>query len=134
MLGDFSCVTSHWLTFFQNYFFKKKSFGNTIIRVSNGLDLDQDRHSVGLHLGPNYFQKPSARTKFATSRQRVKLTLKKLKYLSKLDILYLIFNDSLKVAPFLGCYQFACFFLLLLSSVDFFKIYCFKNVFLFLER
>ena len=38
-------------------FFKKNSFRNTI-RVSNGSDLDQDRHSV--HLGPNCLQRLSA--------------------------------------------------------------------------
>ena len=32
--------------FFQNYLFSKNSF-----RVSNSLDPDQDRHSVGLDLG-----------------------------------------------------------------------------------
>ena len=35
------------------------AFTNTI-RVSNGLDPEQDRHSVGPDLGPNYLQRPSA--------------------------------------------------------------------------
>ena len=42
-------------------FFKIKLFKNkpprTTIKVSNSLDPDQDRHSVGLHLGLNYLQK-----------------------------------------------------------------------------
>ena len=37
------------------HFFQKHSFRNTI-RVSNSLDPDQDRHSVGPNLGPNCFQ------------------------------------------------------------------------------
>ena len=34
----------------------KNYFRNTI-RVSNGLDLDQDQHFVGPDLGPNYLQR-----------------------------------------------------------------------------
>ena len=45
--------------FFQDQLFKKKSFRNTI-RVSNGFDPDQDRHSVRPDLGPNCLQKISA--------------------------------------------------------------------------
>ena len=45
--------------FFSKLIFKKKSFKNTI-RVSNGLDLDQDRHFVGPDLGPNFLQRLSA--------------------------------------------------------------------------
>ena len=41
----------------------------TTIRVSNSLDPDQDRHSVGLHLGSNCLQK--ALTKLPTGMQRV---------------------------------------------------------------
>ena len=41
------------LTFFKINFFKK--FFQNIIRVSNGLDPDQYRHSVGPDLCPNYF-------------------------------------------------------------------------------
>ena len=48
--------------FFQNQLFHKNSFRNTI-RVSKGLDLDQNRHSVGPDLGPNCLQKLSADTK-----------------------------------------------------------------------
>ena len=44
--------------FFQNELFQKNSFRNTI-RVSNSLDLDQDRRSVGLDLGPNCLQRLS---------------------------------------------------------------------------
>ena len=41
--------------FFSKLTFSKKNFRN-IIRVSNGLDPDQDRHSVGPDLGPNCLQ------------------------------------------------------------------------------
>ena len=44
--------------FFQNYFFKK-FFQNTI-RVSNGLEPDQDRQNVGPDLGPSCLQRLSA--------------------------------------------------------------------------
>ena len=40
--------------FFQNKFFSKNSFRDTI-RVSNGLDPDQEGHSVGPDLGPNSY-------------------------------------------------------------------------------
>ena len=43
-LGSFLCF-SCLVTFFQNYFFQKESLRNTI-RVSNGIDTDQDRRSV----------------------------------------------------------------------------------------
>ena len=43
-------------------FFSKLTFWNTI-RVSNGLDPDRDRHSVGPDLGPNCLQKFSADNK-----------------------------------------------------------------------
>ena len=45
--------------FFQYQLFQKNSFKNTI-KVSNGLDPDQDQHSVGPDLGPNCLQKLSA--------------------------------------------------------------------------
>ena len=45
----------HLLTFFKIYFVRK-SFRNTI-RMSNGLDSDQDQHSVYPDLGPNCFVK-----------------------------------------------------------------------------
>ena len=41
---------------FFKLIFKKISFRNTI-RVSNGLDLDEDRHSVGPDLGLNSLQR-----------------------------------------------------------------------------
>ena len=44
--------------FFSKLTFLKKSFRNTI-RVSNGLDPDQD-HSVGPDLGPNCLQRFTA--------------------------------------------------------------------------
>ena len=49
--------------FLQNYFFKNKS-PKTTIRVSNSLDPDQDRHSVGLHLGSNCLQKAIGRRQY----------------------------------------------------------------------
>ena len=48
--------------FFKNYHFHKYSFRNTI-RVSNGLDPDQDRLYVGPDLGPNHLQRLSADNK-----------------------------------------------------------------------
>ena len=47
--------------------FSKNSFRNTI-RVSNSLDLDQDRHSIGPDLGPNCSQRlvPLARKEIGT--------------------------------------------------------------------
>ena len=40
-------------------FLKRNVFRNTV-RVSNGLDPDQDRHSAGSDLGPNCLQMLSA--------------------------------------------------------------------------
>ena len=55
MLGNFTCFfVICW--FFQNSTFSKKYFRNTI-RVSNSLDPDQDRHSIGPDLGPNCLQR-----------------------------------------------------------------------------
>ena len=45
--------------FFSKFTFSKNSFRNTII-VSNNLDPDQDRRSVGPDLGPNCLQSLSA--------------------------------------------------------------------------
>ena len=53
--------------------FSKKCFRNTI-RVSNGLDPDQDRHSVGPDLGPNCFQRLSADDKICRYRVKSELT------------------------------------------------------------
>ena len=58
MLGNFSCFCCRLLTFFK-ITFPKKSFRNST-RVSNGLDPDQDRHSVGPDLGPNCLPRLSA--------------------------------------------------------------------------
>ena len=55
MLGNFCC---RLLTFFKINFLKK-SFRNSI-RLSNGLDPDQDRHFVGPDLGPKCLQRLSA--------------------------------------------------------------------------
>ena len=55
------------LIFFKIKFFKIKSLRNTI-RVSNSLDPDQARHSVGPDLGPNCLQRLSADD---NSKQRV---------------------------------------------------------------
>ena len=44
---------------FFKIIFSKNSFRNTI-RVSNSLDPDQDRRSVGPNLGPNCLQRLSA--------------------------------------------------------------------------
>ena len=55
MLGNFSCFfVIRWL--FSKSTFSKNSFRD-IIRVSNSLDPDQDRHSVGPGLGPNCLER-----------------------------------------------------------------------------
>ena len=54
------------LSFLHNNLYKKKFFTNTI-RVSNDLDPDQDRRSVGPDLDPNCFQRLSADDKVAAS-------------------------------------------------------------------
>ena len=43
--------------FFQNKLFQKILSGSRSIRVSNGLDPDQDQHSVGPDLGPKCLQR-----------------------------------------------------------------------------
>ena len=60
MLGNCSCFYLRLLTFFEIKFFKNKP-PRTTIRVSNSLDPDQDRHSIGLHLGSNCLQKAIGR-------------------------------------------------------------------------
>ena len=71
MLGNFSCFCC-LLIFFQNLLLKK-SFRNTI-RVTNGLDPDQDRPYVGPDLGPNCLQSLSAEDKLQLAKYE--LTLK----------------------------------------------------------
>ena len=56
--------------FFSKLTFSKNPFSNTI-RVSNGLDPDQDRHSVGPDLGPNFLQSLSADDKLLLARQEL---------------------------------------------------------------
>ena len=56
MLGNFSRFYCRLPTSFSNISFRK---GYTI-RVLNGLDPDQDQHSVGTDLGPNCLQRLSA--------------------------------------------------------------------------
>ena len=58
MLGNFECFLSS-AVFFQNRVFQINIFMNTI-RVSNGLDPDQDRCLVCPDLGPNCLQRLSA--------------------------------------------------------------------------
>ena len=48
--------------FFKKKFFSKSCFKNTV-RVQNGLDPDQDRHSFGPDLGPNCLQRSSLDSK-----------------------------------------------------------------------
>ena len=63
MLGNlFMLLTFSKLTF------SKKSFGNTI-RVSNGLDPDQDRCHVGPDLGPNCLQSYQQTSKVPASKE-----------------------------------------------------------------
>ena len=58
MLGNFSCFWCRLLNFPKVFFFKN-SFRNTV-RVSKGLDPDQDRPIVGPDLGTNCLQRLSA--------------------------------------------------------------------------
>ena len=59
-LGNFSCIYCHLLL--SKLIFSKNSFSNTI-PVSNNLDPDQDRHTVGPDLCPNCLQRLSADNK-----------------------------------------------------------------------
>ena len=60
MLDNFQCFCCPLLTFFK-LTFKKKYFRSTItLTVSNGLNRDQDRHSVYPDLVPSCMQKLSA--------------------------------------------------------------------------
>ena len=69
MLGNFSCFCGRLLFFFSNSSFSNNSFRNPL-KVSNGLDPDQDRRFVGSDLGPNCLQRLSAAY---GSRQSVKM-------------------------------------------------------------
>ena len=74
MLGNFFIFCCRLLTFFKINFFSKNSSRNTI-RLSNVLDPDQDRHSVGPDLGPNCLQRKGFKqqtTKVAARKERVK--------------------------------------------------------------
>ena len=51
MLGNITGFCCRLQTFFSKLFFSKNT-----IRVTNALDPDQDRHSVGPDLGPNCLQ------------------------------------------------------------------------------
>ena len=73
MLGNFSSFC-RLLIFFSKFAFSKHFSRNTI-RVSNILDPDQGRHSVGPDLGANCLQRLSAdvlMTKIDSSKERVK--------------------------------------------------------------
>ena len=69
MLGNFFMFYCRLLTLFKINFFKN-SITNTI-RVSNGLDSDQDRRSVGPDLGPNCLQRLSTDDNSLRSKERV---------------------------------------------------------------
>ena len=57
MLGNFSCVRCHLLTFSQKK--KIQKILSRFLSVSNGLDLDQDQSCVGPDLVPGCFTKAS---------------------------------------------------------------------------
>ena len=59
MLGNFLCLCCRLPTFFSILTFSKNSFRNTI-RMSNGLDQDQDQCSVHPDLGTNCLLRLSA--------------------------------------------------------------------------
>ena len=56
--------------FIQSLLFKKNYFRNTI-RVSNSLDPDQDRPTVGPDLGPNCLQRLSVNLKSPLARKEL---------------------------------------------------------------
>ena len=75
MQGNFSRFCFCLLTFFKINFFNKKIFRITI-RVLNGLNLDQDHHSVGPDPGPNsLFAKVISRGQKSLLVRRVKMNL-----------------------------------------------------------
>ena len=67
MLGNQICFCLSSAVFFKIEVFKN-SFRNTI-RVSNGLDPDQDRHSVGPDLRPNCLLRKSAGDKMLCGKE-----------------------------------------------------------------
>ena len=71
MLGNFMLLLSSD-DLFSKLTFSKNPLRNPI-RVSNSLDLDQDRHSVslGFDLGPNCLQRLSTDDKIAASKTSV---------------------------------------------------------------
>ena len=74
--------------FNQNEFFQKPSFRNTI-RLSVGLDPDQDRRSVGPDLGPNCLQSIiSRRQKSPLARKELKCRLQGLMRYLGVRIIY----------------------------------------------
>ena len=60
MLGNRSCFLFLSADFLQNKVFTNKP-PRTTFGVSNSLDPDQNRHSVGLYLGSNCLQKAVGR-------------------------------------------------------------------------
>ena len=73
MLCNFSCFCYCLLTSFKINFFEKIILG-THSRVSNFLDPDKDRHSVGTDLDPNCLLVYQQMTKVVTSEERVNST------------------------------------------------------------
>ena len=69
MLGNFTCFCCHLLTFFKLNFFPI-FFPKNNIRVSDSLDQDKYRHSVGIDLCLNYSQRFQADDKFVDSKER----------------------------------------------------------------
>ena len=59
--------------YIQNNFSKKKI--RTAKRMSNGLDPDQNRHSVGPDLGQNFLQRYQQATIDVTNRERIEITI-----------------------------------------------------------
>ena len=93
MLGNFSWFFAVcW--YFSKLIFSQNSIRNTI-RVSNGLDPDQDRHTVSPDLGPNCLQKLSV-----TSKKRINGRI------IKLFACLVIFPDSLSSADIFQNYFF----------------------------
>ena len=71
--------------FFQNNFFFQKFFFRNTIRVSNGLEPDQNRQYVGPDLVPNPLQK------IISSRQKLPLAWNELSYSTLMAMIGTIF-------------------------------------------
>ena len=71
MSGNFLCFRCCLLTFSKLTFTKNFFQEHYYIKVSNGLDPDQDQHFVCPDLGPNFLQRLSTDDRVTVSKERV---------------------------------------------------------------